>query len=145
MLKVLLTWAAIAALAVAGGTLVTGQPMYWYWYASLGALAAGAYFHFTGQPGFWKLTRKHPEAALRFFESDPQNWIVFYETPPEGYRSVAPADKWTGPFRLYVYVPRLRNLVVVFGRHPTALFEMRGLTNQISMHSKIRRLARYSP
>jgi len=86
-----------------------------YWYVVVGILSLCIYFHFTGKPVFWKLTRKYPYAALRFFESEPENWLVFYEKPPDGYRSVAPAEQWCGPF--IIYVPSLPNpTVVIFGR-----------------------------
>ena len=88
--------------------------MAWYWYVLLMVVLASVYFHFTGKPGFWKLTRKFPEEALQFFESEPENWLVFYDKPQGGYRSVAPLKQWSGPFSLHV--PRLPNNVVIYGR-----------------------------
>ena len=91
--------------------------MDWYWYVLISVMVLAGFLLIPGRSSaFWKLAAKHPEAALRFFENDQENWIVFYERPPEGYRSVAPRATWTGPFTLWP--PSLRNPVVVFGRYP---------------------------
>ena len=91
--------------------------MAWYWWLAIGLVAWLGISHFIGKPGFWKLTRRHPEAALQFFLNEPENWMVFFEEPPGGYRSVAPKEQWSGPFRMIV--PSLPDpTVVVFGRYP---------------------------
>jgi len=89
--------------------------MNWYWYVVLGVVGIGMFSHFIGSPNFWKLTRKHPERALQFFENNTDVWMVFYEKPAEGYSAHAPKSEWDGPFR--ISVPSVSNqLLVVYGR-----------------------------
>lgn len=58
--------------------------------------------HFMGKPDFWQLTRKHPEAAWKFFNSKPE-WFV--EQKPSNLDVV-------GPFR--VTNPQTGDLVKIY-------------------------------
>ena len=89
--------------------------MSWYWYVLLAVVAWLVITYMMGKPGFWKLTRQHPDLALRYFIANPDVWQVFPEKPPEGYKLHAPAAEWTGPFRISdPYTPG--KLIVVYGR-----------------------------
>jgi len=78
-------------------------------------IAAFLYFHFKGNPKFWRLTRKYPEEAYRFFYENDAWFVADGIHNPIG--SKPPSGEWDGPFR--IIVPGI-GLIKIYGKAETS-------------------------